>query len=106
VVCNKGFALIGHLRIHKRTHVTEKCNKPSARNRYSAKRIQLQRGIQQQRLKMGSDSIADISQDAKPFLEKSFGCGFCGKMFNSEKEFLEHCNGHRLSPPDDFIALC
>src|SRR6218665_761156 len=76
VVCNKGFALIGNLRIHKRTHTTEKCNKPSAGSRSSGKRIQLQRGIQPQLLKMGSGSVATISQDAKLFLQKSFWMWF------------------------------
>ncbi len=56
---------------------------------------------------MESESVADISQDAKPFLEKSFGCGVCGEMLEIEKEFLEHCFGHRFSPPDDLLfALC
>src|SRR6218665_833230 len=107
MVCNKGFALIGNLRVHNRTHTTKKCNKPSAGSSSSAKRIQLHRGIQPQRLKMGSDSVANISPDAKPFLEKSFGCGLCGDMLDTKKEFLVHCNGHCFSPPDDlFIALC
>src|SRR6218665_1379392 len=106
VVCNKGFALIGNLRIHKRTHRTGNCNKPSAGSRSSAKRIQLHRGIQPAELKVAGDSIANISPDAKPFLEKSFGCGLCGEMLHTETEFLEHCNGHRYSSADDlFIDL-
>ena len=33
-----------------------------------------------------SESVANISRDEKPFLEKFFGCGVCGEMFESEKE--------------------
>jgi len=56
---------------------------------------------------MESESVATISQDEKPFMEKSFGCGVCDEMLEIEKEFLEHCFGHRFSPPDDlFIVLC
>jgi len=58
-------------------------------------------------LKMGSELVANVSQYATPFLVKSFGCGLCGEMFDTETDFLELCNGHRLSPPDDlFIPLC
>ena len=46
-------------------------------------------------------------EDAKPFLEKSFGCGICGEMLEIEKEFLEHCSSHSFSPPDAlFVDLC
>ena len=45
-------------------------------------------------------------EDAKPFLEKSFGCGICGEMLEIEKEFLEHCSSHRFSPPDDLFIAC
>ena len=56
---------------------------------------------------MESESVANISEDAKPFLEKSFGCGLCGEMFVAGKEFLEHCSGHRFSQPNDlFVDLC
>jgi len=36
-------------------------------------------------------------------MEISFGCGVCGEMFEIEKEFLEHCVGHRFSPPDELL---
>jgi len=64
-------------------------------------------GIQPQGLEMESESVANISEDEKPFLEKSFGCGLCGEMFEIEKEFVEHCSTHKCSPADDlFIDLC
>src|SRR6218665_211131 len=85
VVCNKGFALIEHLRIDNRTRATEKCNKPFAKSSSSAKHIQLQRGIEPQPLKMGSESFADIAQYATPFLDKSFGCGLCDEMLENGK---------------------
>src|SRR6218665_2014981 len=110
VVCNKGFTCVGNLSVHGRTHATGKqltCNKPSAKSSSSARHIQLQRGIQPKDLEVEGESVANIPQDAKLFLEKSFGCGFCGEMFDTQTEFLEHCYSHRLSPPDDlFIALC
>src|SRR6218665_884564 len=107
VVCNKGFALIEHLRIHNRTRATEKCNKPLAKSSSSAKHIQLQRGIHPEDLKVEGDSVANISQDTTAFLEKSFGCGLCDEMLENGKEVLEHCKGHRWTPPNDlFIALC
>ena len=27
----------------------------------------------------------------------------CGEMFDTGKEFLEHCYGHRFSPPDELF---
>ena len=46
-------------------------NKPSSKNSSSAKQFQLQRGIQLQVLEVERESFAKISQDEKPFLEKS-----------------------------------
>ena len=46
-------------------------------------------------------------EDAKPYLEKPFGCGICEEIVESHKEFAEHCSSHRFSPPDDLcIDLC
>ena len=112
--CNKGFTKSGHLKMHTRTHLTmhrrthatekhSKCNKPYAKSSSSAKQFQLERVIQPQNVKMESESVANISQDEILFLEKSFGCGLCGEMHEAEKEFLEHCFGHRFSPPDDLL---
>jgi len=95
---------------HRRIHTAEKqnaCSKPCAESSSSAKQFQLQNGIQPQDLKMESQRVANISQDANSFLEKSFGCGLCGEMLEIENVFLEHCFGHRFSPPNDlFIAMC
>jgi len=52
-------------------------NKPSSKNSSSAKQFQLQRGIQLQDLEVERESFAKISQDEKPFLEKSSGCDIC-----------------------------
>jgi len=45
---------------------------------------------------------------AKPLEdEKSFGCGSCGEMLETEKDFKEHCSSHCFSPPDDlFLDMC
>ena len=50
-------------------------------------------------------SISEIKSpgDAKPFVERPFGCGICGEMLEIEKEFHDHCSGHRFSPPDDLL---
>ena len=104
VVCNKEVTHIGDLMEHRRTHATDKqstCNKSCANSSSSAKQFKLKRGIKTQDLKMKSDSVSTLSLEAKPFLEKSFGCGLCGGMLGIEQEFLEHCSGHRFSPPDD-----
>jgi len=53
---------------------------------------------------MESESVASISQDETPFLGKSFGCGLCGEILVIEKDFLEHCFGHRYSLPDDLLV--
>jgi len=50
-----------------------------------------------------STSITKSPEDTKPFLEKSFGCGLCGEMFEIEKEFQDHWSTHRFSPPDDSL---
>ena len=42
--------------------------------------------------------------DAKASLSKSFGCGICDKLFEIEKEFIDHCSSHRFSPPVDLVA--
>jgi len=110
VTCNKRYKQIGNLVTHKRTCGTWKQrtrHRPCAKSSCSAKQFQLQSVIQPQELKMESESVADKFQDVKPFLDKSFGCGICGEMLEIEKEFLEHCFGHRFYPPDDLlIALC
>jgi len=49
------------------------CDKPYSKNS-SAKQFQLQREIHLQDLEVESESFANVSQDEKPFLEKSFGC--------------------------------
>ena len=54
-------------------------------------------------LKMEIEAVANISEDAEPFLEKSFGCGLCGEMFEIEKEFVEHCSTHNCSLPNDLF---
>jgi len=94
-VCNRGFSQLGHLKKHRGTHETVKehsCDKPDTSS--SAKQFELERGIQSHDLVMESESIANMSKCMKPFLEKSFGCGICDKMVESEEEFLEHCASH------------
>ena len=110
VVCNKRFTRISDLVKHRgRIHATEKqntCNKPRAKSSSLAKEFQLKRVMQLQLLKTKNESVGGKFQDTKPFLEKSFGCGLCGDMLEIEIDFLEHCFGHRFSPPDElFIDL-
>src|SRR6218665_3892764 len=105
-VCSIGFTTTVHLMKHRRMHATEKqpmCNKSNAKSSSSAKQFKHHGGIQPQDMKMESQSDANISQDEHYFLEKSFGCGICGEMFQIEKNFLEHCSGHRLSPMNYFL---
>jgi len=71
-----------------------------------AKEFQLKRVMQLQLLKTENESVGGKFQDAKPFLGKSFGCGLCSDMLEIEIDFLEHCFGHRFSPPEElFIDL-
>jgi hypothetical protein len=42
--------------------------------------------------------------DGKAFLSKSFGCGVCKELLETEKEFLEHCYVHRFAPPDNLVV--
>lgn len=52
-------------------------------------------------------SVLKSLEDAKPFLEKPFGCGLCGDMLEIQKEFQDHCFSHRFSLPDDLcIGIC
>jgi len=55
-------------------HNQNACDKPYSKNSSSAKQFQLQRGVQLQDLEVENESLANISQDEKPFLEKSFEC--------------------------------
>ena len=41
--------------------------------------------------------------DAKASLSKSFGCGICDELLEIENDFLDHCFGHRFSPPDELF---
>ena len=111
-VCNKRFRFIGHLKKHRITHEGDKQhvqNGSYAKSSYSPKRFKLCVGMQLQDLKTECESVSKIhiSPGEKPFLEKFFGCGVCDEMFESEKEFVEHCSSHKCCPPDDsFIHLC
>jgi len=50
-------------------------------------------------------TCADDSNSFTP--RPSCGCGICDEMFETEKEFLEHCNSHGYTPPDAFfVDLC
>jgi len=94
---------------HRGTHETEEQhahNKPYARSSFYMKRFKVRALLPPQEVKMESESVANIFEDAKAFMEKSFGCSLCGEMFESEKEFVEHCSNHKSSPTDDlFIDL-
>ena len=75
----------------------------------SEKQFQLERvvGLESQYPRMENEFVANISQDETLFLEKSFGCGLCDEKLDTDKEFLEHCFGHRYSLPDDLLrAMC
>jgi len=111
--CCKRFRHIGSLTSHIGTHDTEMqraLTKSYARiSSYVLDRLKVYLGIQPQNDKMESESVANIilSEDGKPFLEKSLGCGLCGEMFEIEKEFVEHCSIHKFTPPDDLlIDIC
>ena len=98
-LCNKGFAQFRNLKTHRRTHSTEKentCNEPYPRCSSSAKQVEFYAKIQPQDLKVKSEYVVNIYEAASPFLEKPFGCGICGKVFESKKIFLGHCSSHHV----------
>src|SRR6218665_2679853 len=83
----------------RRTHATETENtysKPYPRCGSSAKQFEFYGRIQPQDLKMESEYVVNIYDAVSPFLEKPFGCGICGRMFESEKVFLDHCSCHHV----------
>ena len=94
----------------ERTGVTEKphtSTKLYTKSCSSVKNVKLNSSIQLQDITTESESIADASEAAKPLLDKPFGCGLCGEMFETEEVFLEHCFSHRLSPAANlFLDLC
>ena len=104
-ICNKRFSIIGHLKMHRRAHEAD--DQLVHDKRYAKNIFSIRVGIQLQNIKMERESIANMSEDAKPSLEKSFGCGVCDEIFERENKFVEHCSDHQFSPIDDlFIDLC
>ena len=106
VVCNRRFTKIGNVMTYRKINATDKqntCNESCAQSSSSAEHFQLQIVIQLQDVKMENESVTDISEDVKPFLAKSFGCGVCGEMLEIEKEFTDHCFGHRFYQPNDLL---
>jgi len=57
-----------------------------------------------QDIKTETESDVHMSEDVKPFQKKSFGCGICDEMFETEAIFQEHCSSHCLSPPADLFC--
>lgn len=84
-------------------------NKPYTKSSSIVKQVKLNAriGQQPQDMKAKSGLAANMYEDARLFFEKSFGCGICGKMFKTEKVFLEQCSCHHFSPASGlFIGLC
>lgn len=53
------------------------------------------------------DSKFKFFVDEKVCLSNCFGCAKCSAILDPQKQFLEHCSGHLLFPPDDLlIDLC
>ena len=104
--CNKGST-----QMVERTSGTEESHtsiKPYTKSCSSVRNGKLDTSIQLQDLNTKSESNSNASEDANPLvMEKSFGCGLCGEVFEIEEVFLGHCSSHRLSPPAELIIdLC
>jgi len=106
-ICQKVFEQSDHLDYHTKTHIGNTKVNISKRN------LSTRNVLSMQSKNPTSDDnqlVGDhfrLSANINQFVLRPYGCGTCDEMFDTEKQFMKHCNAHfcNARQKDTFFLL-